>query len=113
MTYFIVFLILANSAVMASEMYEQEEWLTDFQYWGNVVFTILFTIEMIVNLIGLGWIGYISDGFNVFDGIVVALSLVELAGQIITQSREGGMFSILRGFRMLRIFKLVKSWTSL
>jgi hypothetical protein len=33
---------------------------------------------MIMNLIGLGIKGYVSDGFNVFDGIVVIISLVEL-----------------------------------
>lgn len=85
----------------------------DVQYWGNVVFTILFTVEMIMSMIGLGLKGYFSDGFNCFDCVVVVLSLVELGAQIATQSREGGMFSILRGFRLLRIFKLVKSWTSL
>ena len=35
---------------------------------------------MIINLIGLGLKGYLSDGFYVFDGIVVILSLVELMG---------------------------------
>ena len=30
MTYFVVGLILANSALMASEMYEQEAWLGEF-----------------------------------------------------------------------------------
>ena len=113
MTYAIVTLILLNSALMASEMYEQSERLGDVQYWGNVVFTVLFTLEMIMSMIGLGLKGYFSDGFNCFDCVVVILSLVELGAQIATQSREGGMFSILRGFRLLRIFKLVKSWTSL
>merc|ERR1719232_1901153 len=78
MTCLVVALILGNSAVMASEYHNQPEWLSDFQYWANVVFTILFTIEMIMNLIGLGIKGYVSYGFNVFDGVVVIISLVEL-----------------------------------
>jgi len=109
----VVFLILLNSATMASEHYGQPDWLGDVQYWANVVFTILFTLEMTINLIGLGVKPYFADAFNCFDAIVVCLSLFELAAQVITQSREGGIFSILRGFRMLRILKLVKSWKSL
>ena len=68
---------------------------------------------MVINLIGLGVKPYFADAFNCFDAIVVVLSLIELSAQVITQSREGGIFSILRGFRMLRILKLVKSWKSL
>ena len=64
-------------------------------------------------MIGLGCKAYFKDGFNCFDFVVVILSLIELGAQVITLSKEGGMFSILRGFRLLRIFKLVKSWTSL
>ena len=78
-----------------------------------MVFTILFTIEMVLSLIGLGWKGYFSDGFNCFDCAVVVMSLIELFWMVISQSTEGGVISILRGFRLLRIFKLVKSWTSL
>ena len=33
---------------------------------------------MIIALIGLGFKGYISDGFNIFDGIIVIFSLLEL-----------------------------------
>ena len=78
MTYFVVGLILANSALMASEMHDQADWLGEFQYWGNVLFTILFTVEMVINMIGLGCKDYFKDGFNVFDFIVVILSLIEL-----------------------------------
>ena len=78
MTYVVVTLILLNSVLMASEMYNQSETLGNIQYFGNVVFTVLFTIEMLMSMIGLGLKGYFSDGFYCFDYVVVVLSLVEL-----------------------------------
>ena len=48
-----------------------------------------------------------QDNWNIFDFVIVALSLVELLAEGI----EG--LSILRSFRLLRVFKLAKSWKSL
>ena len=74
----IVFLILANSAVLASEYYMQPDWLTQFQFYANIVFTFLFALEMILAMIGLGLKDYFADGFNIFDCIIVVLSLIDL-----------------------------------
>ena len=66
-------------------------------------------------MIGLGIKEYCSDGFNIFDAIIVLSSLVDLG--IMATADEGDEqsvgFTVLRGFRLLRIFKLVKSWTAL
>ena len=48
-----------------------------------------------------------QDGWNVFDFIIVALSLVELLFENVKS------LSMLRSFRLLRVFKLAKSWKSL
>ena len=112
---FIVGLILLNSAVLATEHYNQPEWLTESQNIANVVFTILFALEMILSMIGLGIKGYFSDNFNKFDSIIVVISIVDL---ILTYTSDSGEspssgITVLRSFRLLRIFKLVKSWTTL
>lgn len=39
----------------------------------NIVFSAVFAIEMLLKIIAEGPFGYISNGFNVFDGIVVVL----------------------------------------
>ena len=44
----------------------------------NYVFTGLFTLEMVLKLFALGFFEYIADSFNIFDGAVVILSLVEI-----------------------------------
>ena len=44
----------------------------------NIVFTVLFALEMVLSMIGLGIKEYCNDGFNIFDAIIVLLSLVDL-----------------------------------
>jgi hypothetical protein len=65
-------------------------------------FTVVFTFEMCLKIIGYGCISYLGDGFNVSDCLVVTLGLVEY------MMIESKMLSVLRGFRILRIFKLFK-----
>lgn len=48
-----------------------------------------------------------KDRFNQFDACVAIASLLEL---VVYQS---GLFSVLRAFRVLRLVKLFRSWTSL
>jgi len=44
----------------------------------NYIFTGLFTMEMILKLFALGFFEYVADSFNIFDGLVVILSIVEI-----------------------------------
>ena len=74
----------------------------------NYFFSFVFLIEMIGKLFGFGWRKYVADNFNIFDGFVVTMSLVEMC----MPGGEGGL-SVLRAFRLLRIFKIIKSWKSL
>ena len=72
---------------------------------------------MILNLIGLGIKDYVADGFNIFDAVIVIVSLIDLSVTLSSSGVDGesdsGFITVLRGFRLLRIFKLVKSWTTL
>lgn len=81
----------------------------------NEICTWFFFLEMILKLIGIGPINYARDRFNLFDASIVLLSLLEfvmgkvnLGGGIST----GGAITAFRGVRLLRIFKLARSWTS-
>jgi hypothetical protein len=74
----------------------------------NVVFTVIFAIEMVVKIIAFGILGYVRDSFNLFDGILVIISLV---GMVIEAASEGGsggtnVITVFRSIRVLRIFKL-------
>lgn len=53
---------------------EQEDSL---KIW-NTFFTWVFTLEMVIKLIGLGPKAYSSSSFNLFDGFVVIVNLVDI-----------------------------------
>uniref|UniRef100_T1JBM2 Voltage-dependent T-type calcium channel subunit alpha n=1 Tax=Strigamia maritima TaxID=126957 RepID=T1JBM2_STRMM len=95
--------ILVNTFSMGIEYHNQPEELTSIVETSNVVFSAIFAIEMALKVIADGPYVYISNGFNVFDGVIVILSVVELL-----QDSEGSALSVLRTFRLLRILKLVR-----
>uniref|UniRef100_A0A8C1TYG0 Sodium channel protein n=1 Tax=Cyprinus carpio TaxID=7962 RepID=A0A8C1TYG0_CYPCA len=74
---------------------------------GNLVFTGIFTAEMFAKLVAMDPYYYFQEGWNIFDGFIVSLSLMELG----LADVEG--LSVLRSFRLLRVFKLAKSWPTL
>uniref|UniRef100_A0A0N5BYR3 Ion_trans domain-containing protein n=1 Tax=Strongyloides papillosus TaxID=174720 RepID=A0A0N5BYR3_STREA len=94
--------ILLNTLLMGVEYHQQPEWLTTILEYSNYFFTGLFAFEMLLKVIADGLFGYLADGFNLFDGGIVALSVLE-----IFQEGKGGL-SVLRTFRLLRILKLVR-----
>ena len=65
---------------------------------------------MLCKIFGRGMKGYTSDSMNIFDCIIVLISLLELT--LMNGSPQTGL-SALRAFRLLRIFRLVRSWKSL
>ncbi|XP_009068652.1 PREDICTED: sodium channel protein type 5 subunit alpha-like, partial [Acanthisitta chloris] len=83
---------------------------------GNLVFTGIFTAEMILKIIALDPYYYFQQPWNIFDSIIVTLSLIELSfpkHKNKKERRKGGTLSVLRSFRLLRVFKLAKSWPTL
>jgi hypothetical protein len=75
---FIIFcLILLNAVTLAVYTYDQSEEKESFINQCNVFFTWIFVAEMIVKLIGLGFKNYIKDNYNLFDAVIVILSLVD------------------------------------
>lgn len=66
------------------------------------MFTVLFTFEVIIKLIGFGFRPFCRDNFNIFDALIVIMSLLEIG------LGSGGGFSALRAFRLFRVFKLFR-----
>ncbi|KAK2839752.1 hypothetical protein Q5P01_013492 [Channa striata] len=99
--------IVLNTLFMAMEHYPMTTTFTTLLRVGNLVFTGIFTAEMVLKIIALDPYYYFQKGWNIFDGIIVTLSLIELCLEDVA-----GM-SVLRSFRLLRVFKLAKSWPTL
>jgi Na+-transporting methylmalonyl-CoA/oxaloacetate decarboxylase gamma subunit len=76
----------------------------------NVVFTIIFSLEVVLKVLGLGVFGYVSDKMNVFDCIIVIIAMVELIMEKTSGGKGGGgPFGALRAVRLFRIFKIFRS----
>ncbi|XP_072931859.1 voltage-dependent T-type calcium channel subunit alpha-1G-like [Epargyreus clarus] len=106
----ILLAILINTLSMGIEYHNQPEELTVIVEISNVVFSAIFAIEMILKIVAEGPFKYISNGFNVFDGVIVILSAFELAQSFKSDKDLAGSsgLSVLRTFRLLRILKLVR-----
>lgn len=74
---------------------------------------MIFIIEMLIKLFGLGIRGYFQDLFNAFDCVVVLSSIIDLFVSNLLNTQTSGAITALRAFRLLRIFKLAKSWKRL
>uniref|UniRef100_A0A8D0FWJ4 Sodium channel protein n=1 Tax=Strix occidentalis caurina TaxID=311401 RepID=A0A8D0FWJ4_STROC len=99
--------IVLNTLFMAMEHYPMTKEFNNVLSVGNLVFTGIFTAEMFLKIIAMDPYYYFQEGWNIFDGFIVTLSLVELG----LANVEG--LSVLRSFRLLRVFKLAKSWPTL
>ncbi|XP_017563106.1 sodium channel, voltage gated, type VIII, alpha subunit a isoform X1 [Pygocentrus nattereri] len=99
--------IVLNTLFMAMEHYPMTPQFEHVLSVGNLVFTGIFTAEMVAKLVAMDPYYYFQEGWNIFDGFIVSLSLMELG----LANVEG--LSVLRSFRLLRVFKLAKSWPTL
>ncbi|XP_052382048.1 voltage-dependent T-type calcium channel subunit alpha-1I-like [Oncorhynchus keta] len=98
----IMIAILINTISMGIEHHNQPEELTNVLEICNIVFTSMFAMEMILKITASGCFNYLRNPYNVFDGVIVIISVCEIIGQ-----SDGGL-SILRTFRLLRVLKLVR-----
>jgi hypothetical protein len=104
----VLVLIILNTIVLAMDYYnspeEYDRVLTIFNY----VFTSIFAAEVLLKIAALGPVDWVHEKFNIFDFVVVALSIIEIFADGV-----GSGFTALRALRLLRIFRLARSWNSL
>ena len=93
-------LVMVNTVLLAMDRYDQPDSEATALGYVNIIFTSIFTAELVAKLFGFGLVGYLSDPMNYLDGSVVLFSLVE----IIFLDGQGA----LSAFRTLRIFRAVR-----
>jgi len=79
----------------------------------NQFFTWIFFLEMVFKIIGLGFSNYRKDSYNVFDAIIVMISLVDWSISRVPNLDAGSALNAFRALRLLRMMKLSKSWKAL
>uniref|UniRef100_A0A4W3J4L6 Voltage-dependent L-type calcium channel subunit alpha n=1 Tax=Callorhinchus milii TaxID=7868 RepID=A0A4W3J4L6_CALMI len=121
--YLMFVLILLNTICLAMQHQGQAQRFSHAMDVLNMLFTGLFTVEMILKLIAFKprvctankLIGYFSDPWNVFDFLIVIGSIIDVIlseinvnpGMTSTNSDENSRISI-TFFRLFRVMRLVK-----
>jgi len=104
-------LIIINTIILACEKYGMDPEERAALTMANLILTVLFGIEMVVKIIGLSLKAYCKDTFNLFDGVIAIVSIVEVSissGTVLSSSRIVRLVRLLRMFRVLRVVKLVR-----
>lgn len=108
----IMFVIILNTVVLAMDSYPKyNDGVLLFLSYLNLVFTVIFTAEIVLKMTALGIKEFSKEGFNLFDLGIVITSIIQLVIQSQSSnqhSKGGGIFLIFRTFRVFRIFKLFK-----
>lgn len=93
-------LIILNTISLGMKFYNQPQWYTEFLEYGNIFFTIAFTIEFVLKLLAFGVKMYCSDTWNVFDFLIVVGSYIDIIFAEVN-------ISFFRLFRVGRLIKLL------
>uniref|UniRef100_A0A8C1NZK6 Voltage-dependent L-type calcium channel subunit alpha n=1 Tax=Cyprinus carpio TaxID=7962 RepID=A0A8C1NZK6_CYPCA len=106
--YIMFVLILLNTLTLAVQHYEQSKLFNFVMDILNMIFTTLFTVEMIIKLLALRPYHYFIDAWNSFDALIVVGSLVDIMiAEFSGKEGESAKVSI-TFFRLFRVMRLVK-----
>lgn len=97
---FILICIVANAAILGVDAHfgESGPYHAQIEQW-NMYFLFVFTVELAFEFLAQGPRKYFSNGWNIFDVIVVGLSYIATSPAI----------SALRTLRVIRVFRLVSA----
>jgi len=110
---------------------QKPDYLTVMVEYSNMIFALIFLVEMLLKILAYGILGYIENLYNIFDGVIVCISVYEVIKHTVPVAAthidsgiggiaaaaaahpnmiivEGSGVSVLRTFRLLRILKLVR-----
>uniref|UniRef100_A0AAY4E498 Voltage-dependent L-type calcium channel subunit alpha n=1 Tax=Denticeps clupeoides TaxID=299321 RepID=A0AAY4E498_9TELE len=105
--YIMFVLILLNTVTLAVQHYEQSKTFSYIMDILNMVFTGLFTVEMMLKLMALRLRNYFVDAWNSFDALIVVGSVVDIVVTEFSSSEDSSRVSI-TFFRLFRVMRLVK-----
>ncbi|KAM7115268.1 voltage-dependent L-type calcium channel subunit alpha-1C isoform 13-T13 [Molossus nigricans] len=105
--YLMFVLILLNTICLAMQHYGQSCLFKNAMNILNMLFTGLFTVEMILKLIAFKPKHYFCDAWNTFDALIVVGSIVDIAITEVNTTEENSRISI-TFFRLFRVMRLVK-----
>ena len=74
--------------------------------WANIVFTIIFTVEILIKNVAMGPIAYFRDNYNKFDFVLGTLGFIDLVSAALPV--RGRILALLRIVRILRVGRVFR-----
>ncbi|CAL8323766.1 unnamed protein product [Merluccius merluccius] len=106
--YVMFVLIILNTLCLAIQHYKQSDMFRSAMDILNMVFTGVFTVEMVLKLIAFKPRHYFADAWNTFDALIVVGSVVDIAiTEINNQDSARISITFFRLFRVMRLVKLL------
>ena len=111
--------ILMNTAMFAYDHHLMRQSISDGFEAISFVLTLLFTVELLINLLGFGIVKTFNTWFGCFDFVIVFVSVLDISLSpipvLLSLSRpkvtKKTSLTTLRTFRLFRLFRLFKSPT--
>ena len=105
----ILYVIVANTMVMASNQYQLNEVTRRVFKFLNMIFSIVFNMEMILKLLALEN-QYFWFGWNLFDMFIVISADIGIILDILELSKSfSTAVTILRAFRIMRVVRILQN----
>jgi hypothetical protein len=102
--------IALNTGVMMLDRHPIEPGIDRLIDTSNMLFTVVFALEMAAKICAHGPRLYWADPYNRFDGTIVVTSIFDIIAEVLP---VGINTSFLRALRLLRVFRLLRTWSSL
>lgn len=100
--------IILNTVFMASKTDRMSPLHENIMKNANFIFAFIFNVEMVLKLIGLGQ-DYFSENWHIFDfSIVILTDFGIVLDRFDSELSISTAATVIRGFRIMRIFRLVK-----
>uniref|UniRef100_A0A182JYL6 Sodium channel protein n=1 Tax=Anopheles christyi TaxID=43041 RepID=A0A182JYL6_9DIPT len=107
--WFVLVLIFASSITLCFEdiHLDKNKDLKRILYWTNLVFCLIFIIEMFLKWIALGFTKYFSSFWTILDFVIVFVSVFSL---LIEENENLKVLRSLRTLRALRPLRAISRW---
>ena len=101
---------MVNTFVLSLDTYPIERQQEMAIEYVNLFFYWVFLGEMVIKVIGMGFKNYLKVMANRFDFFIVIVSTVDLLLSTVLLLDDHNDISFIKVFRLLRVFKLAKTW---
>ena len=109
----ITILIILNTYFLASYRYDESVEYTELKQAFDNFFVAMFTIELVLKLVGFGPRAFVKDKLNIFDTVIVAISFLEAMLSLFMNEKYLHGMSIMKAMRTIRMLKLTRYFSGM